>query len=72
MTAMKCECQREGKLQAGWAGAFDPDLELPFVDHQPGECQCQNALRQYACGDGVIRLLCSCCCTLRDRPVKDN
>lgn len=58
---MKCECDRTGKLQAGWEDTYDPIKELPFVNHQPHECRCTNELNEYI-RNGKKVILCSCCC----------
>lgn len=65
--ANKCECNTQGQLKPGYADLYDPELELPYVNHEPGNCQCTNELAQYQASDGTVRWLCSCCHTFTDR-----
>jgi hypothetical protein len=62
----KCECDNEGVLDPASADWYDAELELPYVNHAPGECQCANGLAQYRRSDGSVRWLCSCCHTFGD------
>ena len=60
MDTPKCECDQEGQANPMIAHLYDPDTELPFVRHQPGECRCTNDLKQYE-RDGKVMWLCRCC-----------
>lgn len=57
---LQCQCDQEGLLNRAMAHWYDPETELPFVDHQPGGCRCTNELKQYRREDQVL-WLCSCC-----------
>lgn len=57
----KCECEGTGFLLPKTEELFDKKLELPFVNHEPGECKCTNDLKEYV-RDGKKIWLCSCCC----------
>ena len=68
MKPAKCECDQISKPSPGMADWYDAEKELPFVDHQPGECRCTNDLAQYERGGKVV-WLCSCCCLFGDRRI---
>lgn len=57
---IKCECPDTGKLHDGMEGMYDSVFELPFVEHNPGECKCTNGIRLYRRGNKDL-WLCSCC-----------
>jgi hypothetical protein len=57
----KCECNCRARLVSGWEDTYDPELELPFVNHEPGECKCTNELKEYE-REGKKVWLCSNCC----------
>lgn len=61
--ANKCECPGTGKLY--FDSMYDEETELPFVNHDPYECQCINDLRLYW-RDGKLIVLCSNCCLSTD------
>ncbi len=67
--ANKCECRGKGILQPGWESDYHPTKELPFVNHEPGECKCVNELRQYH-KHGKKVWLCSNC-EMGETPVSD-
>ena len=67
---MKCECQNVGRLMPMMASQYDPDTELPFVNHKAGECKCTNELKKYK-KNGKIVHLCSCC-VMGEEEVKDE
>ena len=60
MKIEKCECNNKGTLKHGMEDLYDQELELPFVNHQPGECKCVNDLKWYSKGGKKVAL-CSCC-----------
>lgn len=62
---MKCECNEVGQLRSEIAHMYDSVTELPFVRHEPGECRCENDLKQYSRAGKVV-WLCSCCWTSKD------
>lgn len=69
MSDKKCQCDTVGKLSSSrMAELYNPVKELPYVNHEPRECQCTNELRDYIRGDRVITL-CSCCCLRGDVPL---
>ena len=61
----KCECPSKGVLPPEMANDYDKEKELPFVNHEPGECKCTNKLKQYT-RMGKKFWLCSCCKMLLD------
>lgn len=67
---VKCECDNMGVLQPGMSRWYDPKKELPFVNHEPGECKCTNELKQYV-RNGKVIWLCSCCCCRGDVEEKE-
>ena len=67
---MKCECDKTSSLPVISPDLYHPELELPFVGHQPGECKCTNELKRYE-RDGKIVWLCSCCHMFDDKEIKD-
>ncbi len=70
MTAptIRCQCPEEGVLTPGYEGWYDRETELPFVKHDPGQCQCVNNLRLFK-RDGKQMWLCSCCCMPGDERI---
>lgn len=56
--ASKCECPVEGVLRPEMASWYHDSRELPFVNHEPGECKCTNELELYE-RDGKQLTLCS-------------
>ena len=66
-TNQHCECPSKGVLRSDIADLYN-DVELPFVDHAPGECKCTNDLRMYE-RDGKHLMLCSCCCLSSDKEI---
>lgn len=71
MKNIHCECDHTGKLGPGMGGMYDPVTELPFVDHEPGKCECRNELHLYI-RDGKRVYLCSCCNMSGDLLVSDD
>ena len=69
-TKRKCECPERGVLSL-FADWYDPETELPYVDHEPGECKCTNELKKYK-RDGKVLWLCSCCCLNSDEEYEDD
>ena len=68
MIKNKCECDSTGILYEYQADQYDPATELPFVTHNPNECQCTNELKLYRRNNKLITL-CSCCCLYSDEEV---
>lgn len=63
MRGIRCECPETGKLNPEWESVYDQEVELPFVNHEPGKCKCTNGLRLYS-RNGNLLYLCSNCHTL--------
>lgn len=63
-----CECNHISVVPEGTRGWYDPDLEWPFVNHQPGQRKCTHLLRQFK-RDGKVIWLCNCCWLTSDKPV---
>lgn len=57
---MKCQCKNKGILKEEMKEWYDPEKELPFVNHKPNECKCTNELKEYH-KDNKKVWLCSCC-----------
>lgn len=55
-----CECDDRGVLAPGLSHLYDETSELPFVNHQPNKCLCENDLAEFR-RKGEILTLCSCC-----------
>ena len=51
-----CECDQKGFLNPTIAFLYDAVEELPYVDHEPGECKCTNSLAQYDRRGRVVTL----------------
>lgn len=64
----RCECQARGQLNPVYTSWYDPVTELPFVDHEPGKCECRNNLDIYI-RDNQKLWLCSCCTMFGDKKV---
>ncbi len=63
-----CECPNTGILDVpGHHYFYDPEKELPFVEHEPHLCRCINDLQVYLQSDNVERTLCSCCFLSSDK-----
>ena len=60
MEKYKCECQETGELKPSMESWYDSEKELPFVNHEPGECKCTNKLKEVMQEDKK-KWLCSCC-----------
>lgn len=65
-----CQCEEEGILRPGMERMYESDTELPFVNHQPGQCKCTNELQRYMRA-GVAVTLCSCCVLSTDKPSRN-
>ena len=59
-----CECNQKGILQPRMKNWYSEE-ELPFVNHEPGECKCTNELKQYI-RNGKKVWLCSNCKLISD------
>ncbi len=68
MNTQACQCPDEGVLHDEMRVFYDPETELPFVKHEPGECKCTNQVAQYE-RKGKKLWLCSCCHRSGDRLV---
>lgn len=55
----RCECPDLGR-QGAPSSWYETKHELPFVNHEPGECHCTYMLRWYD-RDGKRLLLCNIC-----------
>jgi hypothetical protein len=64
----KCQCQETAVLKPEMSSWYHQTLELPFVEHQPGECKCTHELKQYI-RKGKTLWLCSCCTVSGDKEV---
>lgn len=66
---MKCQCNFIGRrtVPAYW---YDEELELPFTEHEPGECKCANEIRAFT-RNGARIMLCSICCLSTDLRCED-
>ena len=67
---MKCQCPHAGEVDPKDLWLYHPDTERPFIQHEPGECQCTNNLRLYS-RDGKHIVLCSICSFPGDVPVNN-
>jgi hypothetical protein len=67
----KCECPDTSSLELGFESWYDPETELPFVNHLPGACACTNEIKLYRQGKQLL-YLCSSCHTFNDNEVKGN
>lgn len=65
----KCQCESRGRLMIGMESLYDPIKKLPYVDHEPGECECTNNIRLYL-RNGKKVFLCSNC-VLGEEEVKE-
>lgn len=71
-SGQKCQCPYDQVVtDAVSRSRYNPVTERSFLNHKPGECQCQNDLRQYD-RDGKILWLCSCCVLLGDVPINQK
>jgi len=64
----KCQCPEEGILDSTMRSWYDVKTELPFVNHKPNECKCNNELKRYKRRNKVL-ILCSCCYLFDDKEV---
>lgn len=69
MKEIKCECPELSVLKEHMKMFYDPELELPFVDHEPGKCKCTNKIKAYKRGNKIL-YFCSCCKLLGDLEFK--
>lgn len=63
----RCQCPSQGVLNPEMAKMYDSVYELPFVNHEPGKCECTNGLQLYHRGEHVL-WLCSNCHVSGDVP----
>lgn len=68
---MKCQCEHEGVLNPGMEQFYNEETELPFVKHEPGQCQCTNDLKPFMRG-GKRVILCSCCRLGSDEEIRNE
>ena len=57
---MKCQCKERAVLKEVMKDWYDPVKELPFVNHEPNECKCENDIRQYRRGKEKLWLCSNC------------
>lgn len=69
--SIKCECPEKGILNSMIADWYDREKELPFVNHKPLECKCQNDIKLYS-RKGKKMFLCSNCVLSMDIEEKDG
>jgi hypothetical protein len=67
----KCMCPAEGKLYPWTEKMYDEVTERPYVNHEPGQCLCQNELKLFMRGKKKL-WLCSCCWLPDDKPVVEK
>lgn len=67
----KCQCNNTGNLSPGFESMYEPEKELPFVNHEPGKCKCTNELKEYKRGGEKV-WLCSYCNMFNDVLVEED